>query len=160
MTVDRNRLIVPLAAPIYDALWNAAYPIVRVTTGLFLIPHGAQKLFGAFGGAGFEATAAGFAKMGLEPGTLMAALAGGTEFFGGLLLVLGLFTRQAAFICSGEMAFAYFISHAPRNFYPALNGGNLAIAYSFVFLYLAVAGGGAWSLDRWRSNRGAEPPPT
>ena len=79
--------------------------------------------------------------------------AGVIELVGGTLLVLGLFTRPVAFICSGEMAFAYFISHHPRNFLPQLNGGNLAIAYSFVFLYLATAGGGAWSLDRWLESR-------
>ena len=84
--------------------------------------------------------------------------AGVIELVGGSLLVLGLFTRPVAFICSGEMAFAYFISHAPRSLYPLLNGGVAAAMYSFVFLYLATAGGGAWSLDRWlESRRTAEP---
>ena len=69
------------------------------------------------------------------------------EFFGGVLLVLGLFTRPVAFILSGEMAFAYWMAHAPQSFFPVLNGGDAAILYCFVFLYLAVAGGGAWSLD-------------
>jgi putative oxidoreductase len=64
------------------------------------------------------------------------------------LVVVGLFTRPAAFILSGEMAFAYFIGHAPRGFYPALNEGTLAALFCFVFLYLSAAGGGPWSLDR------------
>ena len=72
------------------------------------------------------------------------------ELFGGILLVLGLFTRPVAFILSGEMAFAYWIAHAPQSFFPVLNGGDAAILYCFVFLYLA-AGGGAWSLDAMRS---------
>ena len=69
-------------------------------------------------------------------------LAGGT-----LLLLLGLFTGPVAFILSGEMAFAYFIDHAPRSFFPVANRGDLAVLFSFVFLYLACAGGGVWSLD-------------
>ena len=69
------------------------------------------------------------------------------EFIGGTLLLLGLFTGPVAFILSGEMAFAYFIDHAPRGFFPLLNRGELAVLFCFVFLYLACAGGGAWSLD-------------
>ena len=74
-------------------------------------------------------------------------VAGVLELFGGALLALGLFTRPVAFILSGEMAFAYWMAHAPQSFFPVLNGGDAAILYCFVFLYLAAAGGGAWSLD-------------
>lgn len=74
-------------------------------------------------------------------------LAGTIELIGGILLVLGLFTRPVAFILSGQMAFAYFMGHAPRGFFPILNGGNLAIEWCFLFLYFAVAGGGSLSLD-------------
>ena len=70
------------------------------------------------------------------------------EFFGGLLLFVGLFTRPVAFILSGLLAVAYFMAHAPGGFWPILNRGELAVLYSFVFLYLSVAGGGEWSLDR------------
>jgi putative oxidoreductase len=73
------------------------------------------------------------------------------ELVGGILIVLGLFTRPVAFILAGDMAVAYFIGHAPRGFFPLLNGGELAIVYCFVFLYLAVAGGGVWSLDHLRT---------
>ena len=72
-----------------------------------------------------------------------------------MLIVLGLFTRPAAFILAGDMAFAYFIAHAPRGFFPLLNAGELAIVYCFVFLYLAVAGGGVWSLDHLRAEKRA-----
>ncbi|MFZ2651899.1 MAG: DoxX family protein [Burkholderiaceae bacterium] len=79
----------------------------------------------------------------------LSGVAGLLELFGGLLLLVGLFTRPVAFVLSGLMAFAYFIAHAPRGFWPLLNGGELAALYCFVFLYLAAAGGGPWSVDRW-----------
>jgi putative oxidoreductase len=81
----------------------------------------------------------------------MAGVSGILELFGGLLLLLGLFTQPVAFILSGEMAVAYFMVHAPRGFWPLLNRGELAVLYCFVFLYLAAAGGGLWSVDHlWR----------
>jgi putative oxidoreductase len=80
-------------------------------------------------------------------------VAGLLELVGGLLLLLGLFTRPVAFLLSGLMAFAYFIGHAPRDFWPIVNGGELAALYCFLFLYLAAAGGGPWSLDRWLRRR-------
>jgi putative oxidoreductase len=80
--------------------------------------------------------------------SLNPGLQGLLELVGGLLLALGLFTRTVAFILAGDMAVAYFMAHAPRGFFPLLNGGELAIVYCFVFLYLWVAGGGEWSLDR------------
>ncbi len=79
-------------------------------------------------------------------------MAGVFELFGGALLVVGLFTRPVAFLLSGVMAFAYFIAHAPRSFFPVLNGGDAAILYCFVFLYFAFAGGGAWSIDALRKS--------
>jgi putative oxidoreductase len=75
-------------------------------------------------------------------------LAGVLEFFGGLLLLIGLFTRPVAFILSGLMAVAYFMAHAPQGFWPLMNKGELAVLCCFVFLYLAMAGGGSWSIDR------------
>jgi len=82
----------------------------------------------------------------------MSGAAGVIELIGGVLLVIGLFTRPAAFIASGMTAVAYFYAHAPRGFFPILNGGELAVLYCFVFLYLAAAGGGRWSID-WMLNR-------
>jgi putative oxidoreductase len=92
---------------------------------------------------GFPAVAA-FAN--LKPLSLIGA-AGFIELIGGALLILGLFTQPVAFILSGEMAFAYFISHAPKDFLPLINGGTLAILYCFTCLYLSTAGAGPWSLD-------------
>ncbi len=81
----------------------------------------------------------------------LGGIAGVLELFGGALLVLGLFTRPVAFVLSGVMAFAYFIAHAPRSFFPVLNGGDAAILYCFVFLYFVLAGGGVWSIDAFRA---------
>jgi putative oxidoreductase len=119
--------------------------ILRIMTGLLFMEHGTQKLLG------FPPAA--------NPGPALFSLLGVQgilELAGGILIVLGLFTRPVAFILAGDMAVAYFMSHAPRAFFPILNGGDLAILYCFVFLYLAVAGAGArvWSVDHFR-RRGA-----
>jgi putative oxidoreductase len=111
--------------------------VVRIVAALIFMEHGTQKLFGFPPSA--NPSPALFSLYGL------AAI---LEVGGGALLVLGLFTRPVAFILSGEMAFAYWMSHAPRNVFPILNGGDAAILYCFLFLYLAFAGGGAWSVDR------------
>jgi putative oxidoreductase len=99
--------------------------------------HGAQKLFG------FPAPMPG----GGPPLMSLFGVSGILEFFGGLLVLLGLFTRPVAFILAGEMAVAYFMAHAPGGFWPHLNKGEPAVLFCFIFLYLAAAGGGPWSLD-------------
>ena len=83
--------------------------------------------------------------------TSLSGINGMIELVGGVLIVLGLFTRPVAFILAGDMAVAHFIAHSPRGFFPLLNAGELAIIYCFVFLYLAVAGGGEWSVDHLRA---------
>jgi putative oxidoreductase len=114
--------------------------VLRIMVGLLFIEHGTAKLFGFPPGA-MPGSFALFSLLGLS-----AIL----EFAGGLLLTVGLFTRATAFILSGEMAVAYFMVHAPQGFFPILNHGEPAIIYCFVFLYLAAAGGGAWSIDAAR----------
>ena len=123
--------------------------ILRIMTGLLFLQTGLNKLFN------FPATPT---HVPYEFSTLFSSLSPGVqgpiEVVGGLLIVFGLFTRPVAFILSGEMAFAYFMAHAPRGFFPAQNAGTSAILFCFVCLYLWLAGGGEWSLDRlWR--RGA-----
>jgi putative oxidoreductase len=122
--------------------------VLRIMTGLLFLQHGTQKLFN------FPPRPSG-------PGPdLMSLLGlqGMLEFVGGIMIILGLFTRPVAFILAGDMAVAYFYAHAPRGFFPIATGGNageLAIMYCFVFLYLMVAGAGALSVDAqrepWRS---------
>jgi putative oxidoreductase len=114
--------------------------VLRIMSGLLFMQHGTAKLLGI---PQMEM----FAK--LQPFSL-SWIAGVLELVGGALLVIGLFTRPVAFVMSGLMAFAYFIAHAPRGFYPILNAGELAALYCFVFLYLAAAGGGSWSVDALR----------
>src|SRR5947209_3985135 len=113
--------------------------LLRIMVGLLVVEHGTSKYLH------FPASS----RSGADPLTL-SGMSGILELIGGFLIVIGLFTRPVAFILSGLRAVAYFISHAPRGFFPLLNGGELAIVYCFVFLYLAVAGGGAWSVDHLR----------
>ena len=116
--------------------------ILRITIGVLYMEHGLAKILDF----PHQPNHAPYALFTLNPG-----LQGLLELVGGLLLALGLFTRPVAFILAGDMAVAYFMAHAPRGFFPLLNGGELAIVYCFVFLYLWVAGGGEWSLDRLRA---------
>src|SRR5215212_2094349 len=113
---------------------------LRIVTALIFMEHGTQKLLGFPSGSNMQ-----------PPLFSMFGFAGLLELVGGLLILLGLFTRPVAFILAGEMAFAYFMGHAPRGFFPVNNGGDAAILYCFVFLYFVFSGPGAWSLDRTRS---------
>ena len=113
------------------------YALLRLVSGAMFACHGAQKLFGLLGG-----------RQDLhDPLHLTAGI---IEFFGGLLIAIGLFASPAAFLASGEMAVAYFKVHAPNGFWPILNKGELAVLYCFVFLYIAARGSGAISLDGLR----------
>lgn len=122
--------------------WSPVFlSILRIVVGLLFMEHGSQKLFN------FPPAATPH-EGGLQGLMLVGAW---LEFGGGLLVLLGLFTRPVAFILSGEMAVAYFMVHAKGSPFPLLNHGELAVAYCFVFLYMAVAGGGSWSIDYlWR----------
>ena len=121
--------------------------ILRIMTGLLFLEHGLNKLFNFPVSPNHALWDVSTLFSSLSPG-----LQGPIEVIGGLLIALGLFTRPVAFILCGEMAFAYFMAHQPRGLYPYSNGGTLAVLYCFVFLYLFVAGGGEWSLDRLRAS--------
>jgi putative oxidoreductase len=112
--------------------------LLRIVAALLFMEHGLMKLFH------FPAPQPG-APDPLPPIMLAAAC---IEVVGGGLIALGLFTRIVAFVCAGEMAVGYFMAHAPRSFWPGINQGDAAILFCFIFLYLAFAGGGPWSLDR------------
>ncbi len=118
-----------------------SYALMRIVTGYLFLWHGSQKLL-AFPNA--------FPWGELN---MLQTVGGGIELIGGILILIGLFTRPVAFICSGEMAVAYWLAHAPQAnpIFPILNGGNLAVMYSFVFLYIACRGAGIWSIDSARS---------
>jgi putative oxidoreductase len=115
--------------------------LLRIVVALGFIEHGTSKFFGL---PPFP--------MPLNP---LLYVAGTLELVGGALILLGLFTRPVAFILSGQMAVAYFMAHAPQGFFPANNGGEAAMLYTFVFLYLAAAGAGPWSLDALRGRTSA-----
>ncbi len=114
--------------------------LLRIMTGLLFLAHGTAKLFAFPHVAMFD---------NLEIASL-TGVAGILEVVGGALITIGLFTRPVAFILSGMMAVAYFLAHAPQNFFPILNGGESAILFSFIFIYLAAAGAGPWSVDAAR----------
>ena len=116
--------------------------VLRIMSGLLFMQHGTAKLLGI-------PQMDMFAK--LQPYSL-SWIAGVLELVGGALLVIGLFTRPVAFVLSGLMAVAYFMAHAPRAFFPIVNNGELAALYCFVFLYIAIAGGGVWSVDAARKS--------
>ena len=121
--------------------------VLRIMTGLLFLEHGTQKLLH------FPLPA--------DPGrplTTLLLVQGIIELVGGVLIAIGFLTRPVAFILAGDMAVAYFMSHAPLSFFPVVNRGDSAILYCFVFLYLFVAGGGVWSVDELRSRRRAITP--
>jgi putative oxidoreductase len=135
-----------MTTPASHAVWSArALGALRIVAGYLFIAHGTAKLFAAPHVAMFD---------GLQVFSLMG-LAGVLELAGGAAIVLGLFTRPVAFVLSGFMAVAYFMAHASQGnaVLPLLNGGELAVLYSFLFLFLSASGGGAWSLDNLRSLR-------
>ena len=112
--------------------------VVRIVAGLAVLEHGTGKLLGFPKGLPYID----------QMPKLLLYFTGGVELIGGVLIVLGLFTRPVAFVLSGFMAAAYFMAHFPVSFFPAISGGEPALLYCFLFLYLAAAGGGAWALDK------------
>jgi putative oxidoreductase len=133
----------------FQSIWAPrVLSLLRIMAGAMYLFHGCQKLFG------FPPSDHGTFPIFSLPG-----IAGILELFGGILILIGLFTRPVAFILSGQMAVAYFMAHAPGGFLPIVNKGELAVLYCFVFLYLAAAGGGSWSVDYCLRRRKPEPIP-
>lgn len=128
-------------ASMTESSWPArGLAVLRIVAGFLFLCHGVQKALGLFGGLGGHAAAMGS----------MLWAAGWIETLGGILIMLGAFTRPVAFVLCGTMAAAYFIGHAPKALLPLQNGGEPAVLFCFVFLYLCLAGGGAWSVDSLR----------
>jgi putative oxidoreductase len=111
-----------------------ALSVLRIVVALLFLEHGMQKYFG------FPSTGPAM--------TPLLYVQGAVEIVGGVLLLIGAYTRVVAFVLAGDMAVAYFIAHFPRSFFPAVNGGDAAVLYCFIFLYVVFAGGGPWSVDR------------
>ena len=145
-TLSPAKPVIPFVGAITDALSPVAEPLVRVAAGLMLVPHGAQKLFGWFGGYGVEATGQFFAsKLGL-PASL-ALVAGVIEFFGGIALAAGAFTRPVAALVFGLMAVAVVQVHLPAGFFWTDGGYEYPLLWSIVALSYVVRGGGRYSVD-------------
>ena len=152
MLDDSTPLIIPSLGALYQTLAPWAEALLRAAVGLALVPHGLRNTFGMFPTTGVRAhsvteLAEQLDRDGYRPGKFWAPAISITQLVGGPLLALGLFTRPVVFVLSGVMAFAYFIAHAPRSFFPVLNAGDAAVLYCFVFLYFVFAGPGPWSLD-------------
>ena len=128
-----------LSEKFFEKNASSFYFVFRVLVGLLFLQHGMQKLFGAFGGVGADGGAVQLISL--------FGLAGIIEFFGGLLIIIGLFTRFAAFFSGLEIIIAYFRVHLPQGNIPILNGGELALLFFAAFLVLVAYGAGKWSLD-------------
>src|SRR5262245_23416424 len=147
MTEATSHHYIPALGSVYSAVDQYAEPILRIALGAILIPHGMQKLFGAFGGMGFAGNAALFDRIGFTPGIFWGTLVGCTELIGGILLVLGLFTRFAAAAVVIFMIVGVKFTSA-KGFFWTQGGSEYALLIGFCALFFLIRGGGAWSLDR------------
>ena len=146
-TASPAKPIIPVFASITERLSPLAEPLLRVTTGLLLVPHGAQKLFGAFGGYGLEGTGQFMASLGLTPGYLMALLAGSAEFFGGLAMLFGLLVRPASAALAFAMVIAIFSAHFSKGLFLANGGYEFGLALLAASVALLISGAGKLSVD-------------
>ena len=147
MDAATPKRIVGFMGPIYDALEGLSYPLMRFVTGLFLMPHGSQKLFGLFGGD-IHATAGFFAKVGIEPALPMAYLVGCVEFFGGLLVAVGFLTRPAAAGVAIMMAVAVLNVHLANGYFWTSGGFEYPLLWGLLAVAIFLRGGGPLSVDR------------
>jgi putative oxidoreductase len=143
-----SRYFIPALGHIHERAKPYAYPLIRFFAGIMLVPHGAQKLFGAFGGEGLLNTSYGFQKMGIEPALPLAVVAGATEFFGGILVAIGLLTRPAALACFILLMVAVFQVHWPSGFFASRGGYEFPLLWGIVMLGIMIRGGGPLSVDR------------
>jgi putative oxidoreductase len=146
-TIDRTLLAVPALGGIYATLTPLTLPLLRIATGLLLMPHGAQKLFGALGGYGVAGTGQFFDSIGYSPGVFWALVVGCVEFFGGLALAVGFATRVAASLAFVVLANAV-VFHLPNGPFAGNGGYELALLWAVAALVFAVRGGGNLSVDK------------
>lgn len=143
-----SRYYVPQLSGLYSAIEPLAYPLMRLVIGLFLVPHGAQKLFGVLGGDQAQ-TAAMFAKMGFNPGYFWMMVTGGVEFFGGLLIAIGFLTRPAALACAILLAVACTV-HLPMGWFWTGRGAEFPVMWTILAFAVFMRGGGLYSVDNAR----------
>lgn len=146
---ERSPLFIPALRGFYDRVTPYTHTILRVMIGLLYVPHGAQKLFGWFGGRPIEVYVKGFSRMGeFWAHSGWVYYIGCLEFFGGLLLAIGLFTRLVAVQFVGFMAMAVFVANAPRGWFWTQGGVEAALSWGIVCFVVLIHGGGAYSVDR------------
>ncbi len=143
-----SRYIIPFLGPVWEKLKPYSWTVMRFFAGIMLVPHGAQKLFGAFGGQGLLGTSYGFDKMGIEPALPMALIAGSIEFFGGFLVAIGLLTRPAAFSCFILLMVAVLQVHLPGGFFASRGGYEFPLLWAMMMLGITLRGGGPLSVDK------------
>ena len=145
--ISSQKLIVPPLGGLYAAGTPVFETLLRIAAGAWMIPHGAQKLFGAFGGGGLSGTAGFFSQIGLEPAFVLALLAGLGEFVGGILLAIGLFTRPAAAVTIFALLVAVFSVHIGNGFFAQGGGFEYPALWLFITLYFVFRGGNRFSVD-------------
>lgn len=145
--ISSQKLVVPALGGLYAAATPVAEALLRFVAGFWLVPHGAQKLFGLFGGGGISGTAGFFSQIGLEPAVPLAVLAGLAEFVGGLLLAVGLFTRPAALVTTVLLAVAVLSVHIGNGFFAQSGGFEYPALWFFITLYFVFKGGNEYSVD-------------
>ena len=147
MEATRPRRLIPALEPLYDRMSDYAYPLIRFTTGMMFVPHGAQKLFGLWGGS-IAGTAGFFSKLGIEPAVPLTWYIALLEFFGGIAMALGLFTRPLAVLFAGFMAVATFYVHGGNGFFWTKAGFEYPLLLLLLCIAIAIRGGGKMSIDR------------
>ena len=143
-----TRYYFPFLGRLWEKLKPYAWPLIRFFAGMMLVPHGAQKLFGAFGGQGLLGTSYGFQRMEIEPALPMALIAGCIEFFGGFLVAIGLLTRPAAFSCFILLMVAVLQVHLPGGFFASRGGYEFPLLWAIIMLGITLRGGGPLSVDK------------
>lgn len=144
--VESQKLFVPAMAGVYELGQTISYPLMRFVIGFWLVPHGCQKLFGLFGG-NIQGTAAFFSKVGIEPALTLSYVVGCTEFFGGLLVAIGLFTRPAAAAAAIMLFVAAFQVHYPNGFFWTKAGLEYPLMWAILMVAIFLKGGGNLSID-------------
>ncbi len=149
MNSEKPEYYIPALGGIYSALDGWAEPVLRIFVGIMLVPHGARKLFGMFGGGGISGTAKFFENFGYTPAVFWVLVVGCTEFFGGLAIAAGLFTRLAALFVVIQMSVLVLNFHMPNGYFltASNNGYEFAMLWGIAALFFVIRGGGRFSLD-------------